>query len=281
MNATRCAHIASTTLLQAIAIAIALLTVSSARAHGGPPIVEGVLAVDGDGPWLVKLSEGFALRSADGDWSFVCPALFGADVPPVNATVAGQVSVAGSMDLHRLSAEPSVHALNRPDLSGTRVLALAALDDALLALRLAPSGDGGGSSGTELVRFRDDVLDTFSKTRVLQRSGSCRPHSTPASAALVAGSRIVGSRSWLVLGGDELSGTRDRVAGGGVSIRLASRRHCSACLNGGYTLLQSQHAASPLRAQVSCNRCRARPALRGAESCSRAMRPGVGPGSLA
>jgi len=136
---------------------------SVARAHGGPPEIERVVAVDQGGPWLVELSEGFALRSQqDGSWSFVCPAAFGADLPPPAVAVArDDVRVAGATDGYRLNELGVVSAENRQDLASSRVLALGALDGGLLVLRLRPPQDTGGARGTDLVLLRGEAEATL------------------------------------------------------------------------------------------------------------------------
>jgi len=132
-----------------------------ARAHGGPPAIENVVASDDGGPWLAELSEGFALREADGAWSFVCPALFAADTPPPYATVADIVWISGGMDLFRVRANRTVEAADAPDLSTARVLSLAALDGALIALRSEPALKPGENAGTELIALRGDTEESL------------------------------------------------------------------------------------------------------------------------
>jgi hypothetical protein len=134
---------------------------SRAHAHGGPPAIENVVASDEGGPWLAELSEGFALREADGAWSFVCPALFGADTPPPNATVADSAWISGGMDLFRLRANRTVEAADLPDFSTARVLSLAALDGALIALRSQPALNPGENAGTELLARRGDTEESL------------------------------------------------------------------------------------------------------------------------
>src|SRR5687767_5120187 len=101
-------------VLSVIAMLSCLSLSSAVHAHGGPPAIENVVASDEGGPWLAELSEGFALREADGAWSFLCPALFSADTPPPSATVADIVWISGGMDLFRLRANRTVEAADLP-----------------------------------------------------------------------------------------------------------------------------------------------------------------------
>jgi hypothetical protein len=141
-----------------VVVSLTALTLSSlAHAHGGPPAIENVLASDDQGPWLAELSEGFALRDADGEWSFVCPALFAADTPPVSATVGNVVWISGGMDLYQLTASRALQASDEPSLSSARVLGLGVIERALLALRVGPPLEQGGNAGTELVRLQGDT----------------------------------------------------------------------------------------------------------------------------
>jgi hypothetical protein len=132
-----------------------------ARAHGGPPAIENVVASDDGGPWLAELSEGFALREAEGSWSFLCPALFAADTPPPNTAVADTVWISGGMDLFRLRADRTLEPADTPDLSTARVLSLAALDGALIALRSQPALNPGQNAGTELIALRGDMEESL------------------------------------------------------------------------------------------------------------------------
>lgn len=148
-------------MLRNIAALSCLVLSSTSHAHGGPPAIENVLASEPDGPWLAELSEGYALREADGAWSFVCPALFAADLPPPSATVENDVWISGAMDLFRLSPSRSVEAVDEPALSSARVLALAARDGALVALRSQPPRDTGSDGGSELVARLGDAQATL------------------------------------------------------------------------------------------------------------------------
>jgi hypothetical protein len=154
----------------AIALMVISLTfASAARAHGGPPEIERVIASDLWGPWLLELSEGFAFRSEQDDdtWSFICPAAFGADLPPRAVTTAREVwlgrevFVSGATDLYRLNMLGQATAENRPDFASSRVLALAALDGGLLALRVQLPREAGGTRGSELVVLRNNVQETL------------------------------------------------------------------------------------------------------------------------
>lgn len=137
-----------------VVVLLTAFTLSSlARAHGGPPAIENVLASDDEGPWLAELSEGFALRDGDGQWSFLCPALFASDTPPLSATIGDVVWLSGAMDLYQLHASSALTPSDEPSFSSARVLGLAVIERALLALRIGPPSDTGGNAGTELIRL--------------------------------------------------------------------------------------------------------------------------------
>jgi hypothetical protein len=149
--------------LRSCALWLALLVAPVARAHGGPPIIEAALAQDEAGPVVVELSEGFAVRTDDGSdvsWSFVCPALFGTDLPPPSASIAGEAWLAGATDLFRLGLSRGASAALRPDLAGPRVLALEDLDGQPLVLRLRVFD--GPVDGSEVIRPEgEDVVIVY------------------------------------------------------------------------------------------------------------------------
>jgi hypothetical protein len=164
-----------------------------AHAHGGPPAIEYVVASDEGGPWLAELSEGFALREADGAWSFVCPALFGADTPPPTATVDDIAWISGGMDLFRLRANRTVEAAGLPDFSTARVLSLAALDGALIVLRSTPALNPGESSGTELLARRGDAEESiFADPSSFWSALAVQPAGAAGQEAMVWLARIAG-----------------------------------------------------------------------------------------
>lgn len=85
-------------------IGLALLLAATAGAHGPPPAPVGVASFDVDGPVHIPLTEGMAVREAEG-WRYVCPTRWGS-VPesPSSALPAGDALalVPGEADLYRL-----------------------------------------------------------------------------------------------------------------------------------------------------------------------------------
>jgi hypothetical protein len=123
-----------------------------ARAHGGAPAALGIVAASENGPSVVLLNEGLAVRHDD-RWSFLCPRLWGdttlgAGKLPLALSVDGiQTWVVGAEDLYA-ALSGNLIPQNRPDLSAARVVLLAAGGDALYGLRIA-----NGSEGSEVVRL--------------------------------------------------------------------------------------------------------------------------------
>lgn len=151
--------------LRSCALWLALVVAPTVRAHGGPPVIEAALAYDEAGPLVVELSEGFAVRSEDASWSFVCPALFGTDVPPPSASIAGEAWLAGATDLFRLGWTRGVSAAQRPDLAGPRVLALEDLEGEPLVLRLSVTDSR--VDGSEVVRPDGELVEIVYGTPVI------------------------------------------------------------------------------------------------------------------
>lgn len=119
-----------------------------AEGHGPPAFVSGIVAENGNGPLVVSLSEGFAIR-VDSEWRFVCPASFGHELsPPALSADGAHTYVSGEDDLFELDSSGTIHRLGRPELSRATVLSLATVGGGLFATRLA--GDH-----TELWRVDD------------------------------------------------------------------------------------------------------------------------------
>lgn len=206
-------------------LALAFVRAPRVHAHGGPPAIENVLASDGAGPWLAELSEGFAFRGDDG-WSFVCPALFGADMPPFSTTIDGAVWVSGSTDLYTLGADGSLIALDKPELAAPHVLALGALEGALVALRPVPPPDPTMRPGTELIRLQGDEEETlFEDPSVFWNVMAVQPARSGRGDGMVWLARIDGE-GFEVLGLDPMGNELQRAAtpwtSSPLSIRLST-----------------------------------------------------------
>jgi hypothetical protein len=227
--------------------AIGLAAAAVARAHGGPPIIEAALAHDGDGPLVVELSEGFALRAEDASWSFVCPALFGVDLPPPSTSIAGEAWLAAADDLYRIGPSRAPIALGRPDLAG-RVLALSALGDAPLVLRLRSPDEA--VAGSEVVRAEGELVEIIYATPTIW-----------SALAVLQPSRSVEAQLWLarleadsieLLGlttdGVEIDRQLALLSAEPLSVRLSTAgEHVFAHVveNGGYTLLHVATRGEP------------------------------------
>jgi hypothetical protein len=113
---------------------LALLPPPTARAHGEPPEALSVVATDADGPNLVRLNEGLALRTGDA-WRYLCPALWSEDaVVPALSIPDGPAVIGAGSGLLLVSPDGAV--TRHPDAAATgRVLALAASAGGLFALR--------------------------------------------------------------------------------------------------------------------------------------------------
>jgi hypothetical protein len=91
--------------------ALLALSLPSARAaaHGGPPAAYSVIVVDDDGPVLIKLGVGFALRESAERFRYVCPAAWGGELAaPAAALPDGTVVVGADDGLMLLAADGSV-----------------------------------------------------------------------------------------------------------------------------------------------------------------------------
>jgi hypothetical protein len=209
-------------------LALAFVRARPAHAHGGPPAIENVLASDDRGPWLAELSEGFAFRG-DGGWSFVCPGLFGADLPPLSATLGDTVWVSGGTELYTLEAAGTLRALDKPELAAPHVLALGALEGALVALRPVPPPDPTMRPGTELIRVQGDTEEVlFEDPSVFWNVMVVQPARADHDDGMVWLARIEGD-GFVVLGldatGHELRRASTPWPAPPLSIRLSTAAH--------------------------------------------------------
>ncbi len=95
-----------------------------------------IVATDAQGPTIIRLNEGLALRRPDG-FRFVCPARWGDDaVVPMQAIPGGPAVIGASGGLYLMHADGTLLPHPAPEAKG-RVLALAATPGTVLALRAA------------------------------------------------------------------------------------------------------------------------------------------------
>jgi hypothetical protein len=228
--------------------AAGLFFASSAAAHGGPPVIQRALAGDDRGPFLVELSEGFAVRSEDA-WSFVCPALFGADLPPPTASVGGEGFFAGGDDLYTFGASQAAVAAGHADLAGSRVLSMTVLEGDVVALRLR-AADASGNAGNEIVRLRGGVVETIYESPDYWSSVVALPGGAGADAkiwvarAASEGIEVLG----LSADGTELDRKLAALPIEALTIRLSvAGEHVFAHVgeNGGYSLLHVATLGEP------------------------------------
>ncbi len=93
-------------------------------AHGPPAAVVGVAAVDAAGPVHIRLTEGLAVREADG-WRYVCPTRWGGS--PLSPYAGGDDArswLPGAADLVYLDGADGWSVADAPDLAITGFLAL-------------------------------------------------------------------------------------------------------------------------------------------------------------
>lgn len=140
--------------LNRIWIAMLALAWSSAgrvHAHGGPPAALGIVAADENGPNVVLLNEGLAVR--DGErWSFVCPRLWGdesvsAGKVPLARNDGTSTWIVGSDDLY-VAKDGMLIPQERPDLTTDSVVALEGSDAEVFGLRRR-----GTMMGSEIIRL--------------------------------------------------------------------------------------------------------------------------------
>lgn len=120
----------------ALACAATLVT-SPALAHGPAPAIIGVAAAGAEGPRVLRLSVGMALRAPDG-WRFLCSAAWGGPTAPLASSGDGETTwIATSGRVRELSAGV-VGGDGGPD--GSSVLAMAATGGATFALARTDGG---------------------------------------------------------------------------------------------------------------------------------------------
>jgi hypothetical protein len=221
MNRPRQSH--TRTCLGLLAVTLGLgLARERAGAHGLPPAAVAIVAQDEQGPRIVRLTAGLALRQADGAYRYVCPALWGdADSLPAYALPDQPAVVLSSTGLWLLQSDGN--ATRHPDaLAEGYALDLAAQGGKLFVLR---SVERTGSeiiqvSATQVTRiWRDAQLwtsltagaDFLAVARLTEGDRLAQRKLTPdgrglsdAEAAAPAGTvnvlaRAAGSKLYLVL----------------------------------------------------------------------------------
>jgi hypothetical protein len=144
------------TLLGIVAVSPAV-----AFAHGGPPAALGLLAANADGPEVILLNEGLALKRPEA-WSYMCPSLWGeinqasGKYPLARSADGVETWVCGGQDLYLLRDQKLVGQM-RPEFRRNEMIGLA--NDAEHVYGLHYTGSGPRMSA-EVVRLRSDGGDT-------------------------------------------------------------------------------------------------------------------------
>jgi len=120
-----------------LAAVLVIASTATSSAHGPPVGVTYVAAADAGGPTVVGVSEGLVQR-IEGEWRYVCPALFGDELAPMALSLDGERTfVVGTDDLFVLAADGTVTPQNTPQLSRRFVTGLGRVADRIFAFRLA------------------------------------------------------------------------------------------------------------------------------------------------
>jgi hypothetical protein len=152
---------ALTSLALAVAASV-VLTPRVAHAHGGPPSAMGLLAAGNDGPAVILLNEGLAIKRPEA-WSFMCPSLWGevnqasGKFPLARSANGAETWVAGSSDLYVLR-DQELLAVNRPELRRNEMIALANDTEHVYGLHYTLEGE---SNSSEVVRLSEQAEPAF------------------------------------------------------------------------------------------------------------------------
>jgi hypothetical protein len=132
---------------QLLGLSAALLTMALApvasEAHGPAPAALRVVASDGDGPWLVQLSVGYALRrSDDGGWSYLCPSFWGSaeSAPAALAFDDREVLLALPERLAVVDRDAVTRSVAGSALPSSQVLGWSAKAGVVRVLQITPEG---------------------------------------------------------------------------------------------------------------------------------------------
>lgn len=144
-----------------------VLPSTHALAHGGPPSALGLIAARADGPEIVVLNEGLAIKRPAG-WSYLCPSLWGeTDLASGKSPLARSASgvetwLPGGEDLYLLRDQRLI-AQERPEFRRDTMIALA--NDATHVYGLHYTGIGEYQS-SEIVRLSTEQESTFWRSDV-------------------------------------------------------------------------------------------------------------------
>lgn len=142
-----------------LSCALVVISPETILAHGGPPAALGLIAAGDEGPTVILLNEGLALKRPEA-WSYMCPSLWGevnqsSGKYPMSRSADGVDSwVIGESDLYLLRDQMLV-AQNRPELQRNKVIALA--NDAQNVYALHYTGNGTDSMSTEVLKLQENA----------------------------------------------------------------------------------------------------------------------------
>ncbi|MSP93496.1 MAG: hypothetical protein EXR79_17175 [Myxococcales bacterium] len=141
--------------LLALVVAIACLaSPRHAMAHGAAPGVIGIAARKGAELRMLRLTEGLAVRTAAGGWSYVCAPSWGAPPAPLATSATGEATwLAAKGGMVQVAADGSVARVVSPELDAANVRALVAVGGQAFAVRQDPAKDAAGKTGTSLWRL--------------------------------------------------------------------------------------------------------------------------------
>lgn len=130
-----------------------LLSPSISMAHGPGAAALQLIDEDGQGPSVVALTSGLAIRTESGSWRFLCESLWGeVETPLLGASAEGPVWIIGADQAYLLQAG-EVSESGITELNSTFTSNLSAADSHVFAL----TGDGAVSV---LWRLNDDATAT-------------------------------------------------------------------------------------------------------------------------
>lgn len=143
-----CTAISAAARLPVATLVCVLVVPSGVGAHGSAAAVTRVVGADADGLRFLALTEGHAARD-DSGWRYVCPALYGQDVPGDGLSPDGvQLWLPGVGGLYQIDHAGRVTSQGHPELDADTVVGVAVVAGSLYLHRFTPTG-------AQVVHLRD------------------------------------------------------------------------------------------------------------------------------